>query len=174
MVSLMDRRAVSHKSGLTTRAGVDHGHEMLLPDPRPFDRAVLITLPLCIGLSLLSHGQAHARTHHHRHFHHHAHRHHASGTVLASYYGGGERLNKHTANGEVFRPNGLTAAHRTLPLGTKLLVSHGGKSVVVRVNDRGPAAWTGRQLDLSRGAAARLGFIKRGEAPVRISVLRKG
>lgn len=85
---------------------------------------------------------------------------------LASWYGGGEKLNRHTANGEVFRPNGLTAAHRTLPLGTRLHVSANGRSVVVRVNDRGPAAWTGRSLDLSRGAARALGFINSGTTRV--------
>ena len=92
--------------------------------------------------------------------------------VLASWYGGGERLNRHTASGEVFRPHGLTAAHRTLPMGTRIAVTYAGRSVVVRINDRGPAAWTGRALDLSRGAAAALGFLARGEAFVRIAVVR--
>ena len=96
---------------------------------------------------------------------------HNRGGVLASWYGGGERLNRQTASGEVFRPSGLTAAHRTLPLGTLLEVSYQGRTVVVRVNDRGPAAWTGRSLDLSRGAAARLGFIGQGQARVAVAVL---
>lgn len=96
---------------------------------------------------------------------------HPNGAVLASWYGGGERLNRHTASGEVFRPSGLTAAHRTLPLGTLLEVSYQGRTVVVRVNDRGPAAWTGRSLDLSRGAASRLGFIGQGQARVAYAVL---
>ena len=91
--------------------------------------------------------------------------------VLASWYGGGERLNRHTASGEVFRPNGLTAAHRSLPLGTRLAVTYAGRTVVVRVNDRGPAKWTGRSLDLSRGAAHALGFAQRGTARVHIAVL---
>ena len=82
--------------------------------------------------------------------------------AMASWYGGGEKLSRHAASGEVFRSGGLTAAHRTLPLGTTLLVSYGGRSVRVRVNDRGPAAWTGRTLDLSRGAAQALGFVDRG------------
>lgn len=101
-------------------------------------------------------------------------RRHASpaGAVLASWYGGGERLNRRTASGEVFRPHGLTAAHRTLPLGTVLEVSYQGRTVVVRVNDRGPAAWTGRSLDLSRGAASRLGFIGQGQARVQYAVLK--
>lgn len=95
----------------------------------------------------------------------------------ASYYGGGPRRyepNAHTASGERFNQWGLTAAHRTLPLGTRLLISHGGRSVVVRVNDRGPAAWTGRSLDVSRGAAARLGLIARGSGQVHVQVLGRG
>lgn len=91
--------------------------------------------------------------------------------VLTSWYGGGERLNRHTASGEVFRPHGLTAAHRNLPLGTRIAVTYGGRTVVVRVNDRGPAAWTGRSLDLSRGAAVALGFARQGTARVRIAIL---
>ena len=91
-------------------------------------------------------------------------------TALASYYGGGEYLNSRTASGERFRAGGMTCAHRTLPLGTRLLVSYRGRSVVVRINDRGPAAWTGRSLDLARGAAARLGMP--GVAPVRVAVLQ--
>jgi len=92
----------------------------------------------------------------------------------ASFYGGGPRKyepNSHTASGERFDQWGLTAAHRTLPLGTRLLVSHGGRSVVVRVNDRGPAAWTGRSLDLSRGAASAIGLISSGTGAVRVQVL---
>lgn len=98
-------------------------------------------------------------------------------TALASYYGGGPRSlepNSHTASGERFNMWGLTAAHRTLPLGTRLLVSHGGRSVVVRVNDRGPAAWTGRSLDVSRGAASRLGLIGPGTGHVQVRVLGRG
>jgi rare lipoprotein A len=97
--------------------------------------------------------------------------------VNASYYGGGPRRyepNTHTASGERFDQWGLTAAHRTLPLGTRLLVTHGGRSVVVRVNDRGPAAWTGRSLDLSRGAATRLGLIASGTGAVVVQVLGGG
>lgn len=92
----------------------------------------------------------------------------------ASYYGGGPRRyepNSHTANGERFNQWGLTCAHRTLPIGTRLLVSHRGRSVVVRVNDRGPAAWTGRSLDLSRGAATRIGLISSGTGAVQVHVL---
>jgi rare lipoprotein A len=63
---------------------------------------------------------------------------------------------KITASGKRFNPNGLTAAHRTLPFGTKLRITHKGRSVVVTVNDRGPFVH-GRHLDLSRAAARALG-----------------
>jgi rare lipoprotein A len=93
-------------------------------------------------------------------------------TALASFYGGGrEHLNARTANGERFRPSGMTAAHRGLKFGTRILVSYQGKSVVVRINDRGPNIRTGRSLDLSRGAAARLGIIRKGVAPVTVAIL---
>ena len=70
-----------------------------------------------------------------------------------------------TANGEKFNPNGLTAAHKTLPFGTILRVSNpdNGRSIVVRVNDRGPFT-KGLDLDISRGGAQELGFIKKGRA----------
>jgi len=87
-------------------------------------------------------------------------------STRASWYGGGERLSRRTASGEVFHPDALTAAHRTLPLGTRLIVTANGRSVVVRVNDRGPATWTGRSLDLSRGAARALGMLGSGAARV--------
>lgn len=93
-------------------------------------------------------------------------------TCIASWYGGGERLSRHTANGEVFRPQGITAAHRTLPFGTRVRVTHRGRSVVVRVNDRGPAGWTGKCIDLSRGAAAKIGLIRRGVGPVTLQILK--
>ena len=72
--------------------------------------------------------------------------------VTASWYQEG----KVTASGEKYNPDGFTVAHRTLPFGTKLLLTYKGKSIVVRVNDRGPFA-KGRQLDLSRGTAVFLG-----------------
>jgi rare lipoprotein A len=94
--------------------------------------------------------------------------------VRASWYGGGERLNRRTSTGEIFHPMGHTAAHRTLPLGTMLRVSAlaTGLSTIVRVNDRGPAAYTGRALDLSRGAALALGIVGTGDSRVAIEVLR--
>lgn len=63
---------------------------------------------------------------------------------------------KRTANGEKFNPNALTAAHKTLPFGTKVKVTHKGKSVIVRINDRGPFI-RGRHIDLSRAAARKIG-----------------
>jgi rare lipoprotein A len=94
--------------------------------------------------------------------------------VRASWYGGGERLSQYTSSGEIFRPMGLTAAHRTLPFGALLRVSapSTGLSTIVRINDRGPAAATGRALDLSRGAAINLGIAGMGEAKVAIEVVR--
>lgn len=88
--------------------------------------------------------------------------------VVASWYGGGEKLNKHTANGDVFNPNALTAAMRSCPFGTMVKVTNprNGKSVVVRINDRGPAKKTGASIDLSRKAARIIGINK---GPVIIS-----
>ena len=88
---------------------------------------------------------------------------------VASYYGGGEKLNAHTSNGERFNPHGLTAAHRSLPFGTRLHVCYRG-CVVVRVTDRGPALWTGRSLDLAKGAARAIGMIGAGVARVRVAI----
>lgn len=87
---------------------------------------------------------------------------------VASYYASGKR----TASGESFNPDLLTAAHRSLPFDTKVRVEHikSGRSVVVRINDRGPFI-SGRIIDLSRGAAKKLGIIKSGVARVRVMVL---
>jgi rare lipoprotein A len=89
---------------------------------------------------------------------------------LASFY----RLTGYkTANGETFDPTLLTAAHRTLPFGTKLRVTNvnTGKSVVVRVNDRGPFI-PGRELDLSYSAAESLGMIEQGVSKVQMTVVQ--
>jgi len=75
-----------------------------------------------------------------------------------------------TASGSTFNRNHLTAAHRTLPFGTKVRVTHGGSSVVVTINDRGPFI-RGRVLDLSLAAARSLGITDRGVAHVRAEVL---
>jgi rare lipoprotein A len=81
-------------------------------------------------------------------------------TGLASWYGPGfEGLP--TASGEPFNPYGYTAAHKTMPLGTDLVVSYAGRSVQVTVNDRGPYVG-GRELDLSQGAAEYIGLTQAG------------
>lgn len=77
---------------------------------------------------------------------------------------------KRTASGELFNPNALTAAHRTLPFGTKVKVTHKGKSVIVRINDRGPFI-KGRHIDLSRAAARKIGC--HGVCKVTIVVLKQ-
>ncbi|BCG77316.1 septal ring lytic transglycosylase RlpA family protein [Mesorhizobium sp. 113-3-3] len=76
-------------------------------------------------------------------------------------------LHSRTASGERMNPSAMTAAHRTLPFGTKLRVTNknNGKSVIVRINDRGPFI-KGRVLDLSKGAAGQLGFIGSGHTSV--------
>ena len=78
-----------------------------------------------------------------------------------------------TASGETFNMMQLTAAHRTLPLGTRLRVTNleNGRIVRVRVNDRGPYV-DGRILDLSHGAAQALDMVERGVVPVRLDVIR--
>ena len=86
---------------------------------------------------------------------------------IASFYKHGSK----TANGEQFNPNDLTAAHRTLPFGTRLRVTHvaTGQSVTVRVNDRGPFI-PGRVVDVSHSAAEALGMIDRGITKVKLEV----
>ena len=87
---------------------------------------------------------------------------------LASYYSGGAR----TADGEKLIPGELTAAHPTLPFGTRLRVTRvdTGRSVVVRVNDRGPFV-KGRIVDVSHSAAEQLGLTRQGVAKVKIDVV---
>lgn len=86
---------------------------------------------------------------------------------MASWYGSGAR----TANGESFNPSGLTAAHRSLPFGTRVRVTNlaNGRSVVVRINDRGPFIG-GRVIDLSKGAASVIGMLGSGVARVSVAV----
>jgi rare lipoprotein A len=86
-----------------------------------------------------------------------------NGCGTASWYA----LTSKTASGERMNPAKLTAAHKTLPFGTKLKVTNpnNGKSVVVRINDRGPFI-RGRVLDLSKAAAQRIGIISRGHGKV--------
>ena len=88
---------------------------------------------------------------------------------IASFYSQGTK----TASGEKFDPNELTAAHPTLPFGTRLRVTnqHTGRSVTVRVNDRGPYV-PGRVVDVSYSAAQELGMVGRGVAPVKLDVVQ--
>lgn len=92
-------------------------------------------------------------------------------TGIASWYGK-ELHGKQTANGEVFDMYGLSAAHRTLPLGTFVRVTNldNFKSITVRINDRGPF-FKSRFLDLSYGAAKELGFVSQGTARVKIETI---
>jgi len=89
----------------------------------------------------------------------------------ASWYGPGF-AGRLTANGEIFDPSQLTAAHKTLPFGTRVRVTNlnNGRSVDVRINDRGPFK-PGRVIDLSRAAAERVGMIGSGTAPIRLELL---
>ncbi|KAM3101845.1 septal ring lytic transglycosylase RlpA family protein [Phormidesmis sp. 146-12] len=89
----------------------------------------------------------------------------------ASWYGPGFNGNA-SASGEIFNENAMTAAHRSLPFGTQVQVTNldNGRSVIVRINDRGPYAGD-RVIDLSAGAARILGLISTGIAPVRLEVL---
>lgn len=132
-----------------------------------------------------SDAQAHASRHHHGHHHHHYGHHHHRYTLssalseqreaietgaiqsgMASWYGPGFN-GRRTANGERFNQNEFTAAHRSLPLGTRVRVvnQRNGESIVVRINDRGPFAH-GRIIDLSRASARALGIS--GTAPVKL------
>lgn len=88
---------------------------------------------------------------------------------FASFY----RTGKQTASGEAFDASALTAAHRTLPFGTRLRVTNvaTGRSVMVRVNDRGPFV-AGRVVDVSHSAAEALGMVSDGVAKVKVDVVR--
>jgi len=92
----------------------------------------------------------------------------------ASYYGAGFHGRK-TASGEIYNMHKLTAAHRTLPLGSRVRVINldNGRRVEVRINDRGPYV-RGRIIDLSPQAAMKLGMLKKGVARVRLEVFDKG
>ena len=91
----------------------------------------------------------------------------------ASYYADKFEGRK-TASGEIFHQSKMTAAHRTLPFGTKVKVINlaNGRAVNVKINDRGPFA-EGRVIDLSRKAASKLGIITTGVAPVEIKYKKK-
>lgn len=93
------------------------------------------------------------------------------GRGKASFYGRGF-AGRPTASGETFNPAAMTAAHRTLPFGSKVRVTNtnNGRSIVVRVNDRGPFVHN-RVIDLSQGAAERIGMIHSGTANVKIDLI---
>jgi rare lipoprotein A len=90
------------------------------------------------------------------------------GGGMASWYGR-EFAGRRTASGERFDPGEYTAAHRTLPFGTMVRVTRGGKSVVVKINDRGPFT-AGRVIDVSQAAARDLGLIGPGHATVTLAL----
>ena len=123
-------------------------------------RACLLVLALCLGTcSALSAKEKNIQKQTHA-------------TVgIASYYGA-KFQGRRTASGEVFNTIEMTAAHRTLPFGTQLRVTNlrNGKSVVVRVNDRGPHI-RGRIIDLSKAAAKKIGITRTGIARVKLEVL---
>ena len=145
----------------------------------------VIAATLLVGGSIT---EASAKSRHHRHHHHH---HHAakaqtggdwlnanasigsqstgrSFSGKASYYG--NESGSRTASGQRFNQNAMTAAHRSLPFGTKLRVTHRGQSVVVTINDRGPFI-RGRVLDLSTGAARAIGLTGAGVGHVTAEVV---
>ncbi len=81
---------------------------------------------------------------------------------------------RRTASGELYDKNKLTAAHRTLPMGTKIKITRtdNHKSVVVRINDRGPYA-RNRMLDISKSAAEKIGLLRTGKATVKLEIIDK-
>src|SRR5665213_138488 len=131
---------------------------------------------------------AHRYHHYHHHFHRHYHHHASNGgswrdanamivpssgsgrsfSGMASFYG--NEAGSRTASGQRFNQNAMTCAHRSLPFGTRLRVTHGGRSVVVTVNDRGPFV-RGRVLDLSTGAARAVGLTGAGVGRVTAEVV---
>jgi rare lipoprotein A len=145
----------------------------------------LFAATLLVGGSATEASARSYRHHHHghRHFHHHASNAswrdaHASVTPssgtgrtfsgIASYYG--NESGSQTASGQRFNQNAMTCAHRSLPFGTRLRVTHGDRSVVVTVNDRGPFV-RGRVLDLSTAAARAVGLTGAGVGRVVAEVM---
>jgi rare lipoprotein A len=157
---------------------------------RPRTALAFVAATLLVGGTAT---EASAKSRHHHRYSHHHHRHHAetdsnatsdwrnanasmtpsSGTGrsfsgMASYYG--NESGSRTASGQRFNQNAMTAAHRSLPFGTKLRVTHGGQSVIVTINDRGPFV-RGRVLDLSTGAARAIGLTGAGVGRVTAEVV---
>jgi rare lipoprotein A len=150
-------------------------NENLVPGilTRPRTAIAMIAATLLLGGSVTE-ASAKSRHHHYRGHHHHHQASNAGGdwrnanasvtptsgtgrsfSGIASFYG--NESGSRTASGQRFNQNAMTAAHRSLPFGTKLRVTHGGRSVVVTINDRGPFV-RGRVLDLSAGAARVIGL----------------
>ena len=153
---------------------------------RPRTAVALIAATVLISGAISTEASARSKRHHHHQGHHHHHRHHAqndwrnANASLASPSGGrsfsgmasfyGNESGSRTASGQRFNASAMTAAHRSLPFGTKLRVTHGGRSVVVTINDRGPFI-RGRVLDLSSGAARAIGLTRRGVGGVVAEVM---
>ncbi|MGQ0686343.1 septal ring lytic transglycosylase RlpA family protein [Bradyrhizobium sp.] len=141
---------------------------------RSLSATALIAATILVGG--LAEASAKSKKHHHRH--------HASSSWkdanaaiptgsggfagVASFYG--NESGSKTASGQRFNENDMTAAHRSLPFGTKLRVTHRGRSVVVTINDRGPFI-KGRVLDLSKGAARAVGLTSSGVGHVTAEVM---
>jgi rare lipoprotein A len=143
----------------------------------------LIAATLLVGGSI---SEASAKSRHHRHHSHHAHAHKAKSNWIdanasigssgsgrsfagkASFYG--NESGSKTASGQRFNQNAMTAAHRSLPFGTKVRVTYRGQSVVVTINDRGPFI-KGRVIDLSTGAARAVGLTGAGVGHVTAEVV---
>ena len=160
---------------------LSYGKSALSVVAQPRVAIAIMTAALVLGGSV---SEASAKSRHHRH--HLSHVHHASRaslmdanasvaptsgrsfTGIASYYG--NESGSRTASGQRFNQSAMTAAHRSLPFGTKLRVTHDGRSVVVTVNDRGPFI-RGRVLDLSKGAASAIGLTSSGVGRVVAEVL---
>lgn len=143
---------------------------------RPRRAVALIAATFLLSGAVTEEASAKSHRHHHRHHAHHAWResnasiggssHSFSG--MASFYG--SESGSRTASGQRMNSSAMTAAHRTLPFGTKLRVTHGDRSVIVTINDRGPFV-RGRVLDLSTGAARAIGLTSRGVGMVVAEVM---
>lgn len=153
---------------------------------RPRTAIAFVAATLLIGGTAT---EASAKSRHHRHYHRHQAQAETNATSdwrnanasmnptsgsgrsfsgMASYYG--NESGSRTASGQRFNQNALTAAHRSLPFGTKLRVTHRGSSVIVTINDRGPFV-RGRVLDLSTGAARAIGLTGAGVGRVTAEVI---
>jgi rare lipoprotein A len=152
-------------------------------------RTALALLAATVLIAGSTTGASAHRYHHHHHYFHRHHHHHASNggswrnanamivpssgsgrsfSGMASFYG--NESGSRTASGQRFNQNAMTCAHRSLPFGTRLRVTHGGRSVVVTVNDRGPFV-RGRVLDLSTAAVRAVGIAGSGVGHVVAEVM---